>query len=318
MRTSFLIAMFLTAIVAALLLSACAPDNQEARATPTKIAVLDTATPGPAETETPAPPETPPSPPESAPRETPPDTAASLAVSPEAGYALYQSVGCAACHGQEGGGGTGPALAGHNREQVFRQVRAPKGDIMPAFPPERLSDEDVEQIAAWIESLGDEMAMEHDEGEEFALTMNEAAHLRLILDAIAAENEPNAIHHAQHLVDDAAPDILPVAEKLLADLQAGAAHDVEMQAGDILGPLANEGFDLISVHLGMILTALQRGNLADAEHHMASAVEAAASHDHAADLRRLQEDLRARRDVHAVIDQLYVLLGLPHPLSEQS
>ena len=56
------------------------------------------------------------------------------------GLEEYRGLGCAACHGQDGEGGTGPAVPGHTADQVRRQVRTPKGDIMPAFSQEQLND----------------------------------------------------------------------------------------------------------------------------------------------------------------------------------
>ena len=240
-----------------------------------------------------------------------------LSAEAEAGFELYTTVGCAGCHGAEGEGNVGPALAGHTREQVFRQVRTPKGDIMPAFSEDRLSDADVENIVAWIDSLGSEMVMEHVE-EEAAdstapeLSMTEADHLRLILDSLAAENETDAIHHAQHLVEDASPEVLPLAEKILADLQAGNVHEVEAEAGDVLGGLADLEFDVVSVHLGMALSASQRDDAADVEHHLESAVAAAANHNHQAEIQQMLDDWRQGDDPHDVIDRMYTMLGLDH------
>jgi mono/diheme cytochrome c family protein len=224
-----------------------------------------------------------------------------LSAEAEAGFELYTTVGCAGCHGAAGEGNVGPALAGHTREQVFRQVRTPQGDIMPAFSEDRLSDADVEKIVAWIDSLGSEMVMEHVEEEEAdgttpELSMTEADHLRLILDSLSAENETDAIHHAQHLVEDASPEVLPLAEKILADLQAGNVHEVEAEAGDVLGGLADLEFDIVSVHLGMALAASQRGDAADVEHHLESAAAAAANHDHQAEIQQILADWRQGDD----------------------
>ncbi len=229
------------------------------------------------------------------------------------GLEIFRAVGCAACHGQNGEGNIGPALAGHTREQVFRQVRTPKGDIMPAFSPEELSDEDLEKIVAWIDSLGEEMVMEHSEAETSPeLSMTENGHLRLILDALAAESQADAVHHAQHLVEDASPEVKELAEKLLADLQAGKAHDVEAEVGEVLGDAAQEDFDVVSVHLGMSLAAAQREDDADVEHHLQSAVEAAASHNHYAEMQKLLEDWQAGDKRHDVVDRLYAALELDH------
>lgn len=69
------------------------------------------------------------------------------------GQQLLESKGCVACHGPKGEGGVGPALAGFNEAQVSKQVRTPRG-AMPAFPPDRLSDEELKALAAFIETLG--------------------------------------------------------------------------------------------------------------------------------------------------------------------
>ncbi len=235
----------------------------------------------------------------------------------EVGFEAYTTAGCAGCHGAEGEGGVGPALAGHTRDQVFRQVRTPKGDIMPAFAEDRLSDADVEVIVAWIDSLGADMVMEHVEeeaegGVSLELNMTESDHLRLVLDSLAAGSEDDAIHHAQHLVEDASPEVLPIAEKVLDDLQAGNVHEVEAEAGDVLGTLADSEFNAISAHLGMALSASQRDDDADVEHHLESAVEAAANHGHQAEIQQMLDDWMQGDDLHDVIDRMYGMLGLDH------
>lgn len=64
----------------------------------------------------------------------------------------YQAAGCSSCHGQDGEGGVGPALAGHTDAQVEKQVRDPVGD-MPAFGSEKLSDQQLALIVTYIEGL---------------------------------------------------------------------------------------------------------------------------------------------------------------------
>lgn len=68
------------------------------------------------------------------------------------GRQVYESKGCAACHGPKGEGGVGPALPGFSETQITTQVRTPKG-TMPAFPPDRLSVDEIKALAAFIESL---------------------------------------------------------------------------------------------------------------------------------------------------------------------
>ena len=59
---------------------------------------------------------------------------------------------CAACHGDDGGGGTGPALAGNEEyadpEVVVPQIREGGGG-MPAFE-DRLSAEELADVSAFV------------------------------------------------------------------------------------------------------------------------------------------------------------------------
>ena len=66
----------------------------------------------------------------------------------EQGERLFAVKGCATCHGLAGAGSDiAPALPGHSAEQVLRQVRSPVGS-MPAFGAERISDQELDLIAA--------------------------------------------------------------------------------------------------------------------------------------------------------------------------
>ncbi|MBI4198286.1 MAG: cytochrome c, partial [Chloroflexi bacterium] len=80
------------------------------------------------------------------------------------GLHLFREKGCAVCHGQNAqGSAIAPALPGHTADQVRRQVRSPRFQ-MPAFGPAQVSDEELDVIVAYIESLGPAMAgMEHME-----------------------------------------------------------------------------------------------------------------------------------------------------------
>ena len=235
---------------------------------------------------------------------------------PATGLELFRTVGCANCHGRDGEGNIGPPMPGHTAEQVILQVRNPKGDIMPPFPPDRLSDSDLDLIVAWITGLeGAPMAHggghggEDDPGQ-FNLT--EAGHLRLVLESLAADNLDDATHHVQHLVLDARPEILDLAEALLADLEMGSIHEVEQQVAAVLGPGAEDEFDEVAAHLGMAIAASLRVDPEDVDHHLESAVEAAAGHDHQQQMQKLLDDWRADGDRHLVIDGLYDSLGLDH------
>ena len=235
------------------------------------------------------------------------------------GYEIFQQVGCAACHGAEGEGGVGPPLAGHTEEQVFRQVRTPKGDVMPPFPPEKLSDDEVRAIVAWIETLGDEMVMAHppEEGAdhgEAPMSRTEVAHLRLMIAALDAENAVDARRHVEHLgLHGGSPELADLAAALTADLDRGDLHGAEQRAVEALGPAATEHFDPVAAHMGMALAANDRDEPADVEYHLGEAARAAQGHDHAARIQAMYEAWQSGTDRHAVVDSLYAELGIDHP-----
>jgi mono/diheme cytochrome c family protein len=81
----------------------------------------------------------------------PPDVLTPEPVSP--GELLFVSKGCSTCHGTQGEGtDIAPPLGGHTGEQVKRQVRSPVG-LMPAFPPDKISDQELEQVAQYLTTL---------------------------------------------------------------------------------------------------------------------------------------------------------------------
>lgn len=71
---------------------------------------------------------------------------------------LYGRYGCVACHGPTGAGtAIGPAIVKRPQgpltdEEIIRRVRTTL-DMMPAYPPERLSDEDLQKIVSHVAIL---------------------------------------------------------------------------------------------------------------------------------------------------------------------
>lgn len=70
------------------------------------------------------------------------------------GEDLFFANGCSVCHGDTGGGGIGPAIANTqlSLSAVIKQYRNPR-ELMPPFPADRVSDEDVADIYAFLQSL---------------------------------------------------------------------------------------------------------------------------------------------------------------------
>jgi mono/diheme cytochrome c family protein len=69
------------------------------------------------------------------------------------GRAIFAQKGCAGCHGENAGGGVGPALTGTalSLDAVTNKVRSGSG-AMPAFDRSTLSNGELKQIYQWLES----------------------------------------------------------------------------------------------------------------------------------------------------------------------
>lgn len=59
---------------------------------------------------------------------------------------------CDGCHGKDGTGGGAPEIRGIglSYRELLNKVRTPKSTIMPAYPADRLSDQQVADILAYL------------------------------------------------------------------------------------------------------------------------------------------------------------------------
>lgn len=89
-----------------------------------------------------------------------PDPAADAAFAE--GEQIYAAVGCAGCHGIDGGGGVGPALAGNQNlndaAYVVTQILQ-GGETMPPFG-DRLTNEEVAAVANYVRGAWGNAALE--------------------------------------------------------------------------------------------------------------------------------------------------------------
>ena len=63
---------------------------------------------------------------------------------------------CASCHGPQGAGGIAPSLRGESRRMNFETVASWIEDPQPPMPklyPQQLSDQQVRDVAAYVQTL---------------------------------------------------------------------------------------------------------------------------------------------------------------------
>ncbi|MCH8991983.1 MAG: cytochrome c [Acidobacteria bacterium] len=169
----------------------------------------------------------------------------------ERGRAVYEQVGCAACHGEDGSGTViAPGLPGHNELQVRRQVRAPIG-VMPVFGRETLTKEDLDALVAYIDSLTGDHA--HGQATDVSLAEKSLAHHRMALTAFESDNVEEAKHHIEHLIGILNGQHLALMQEALSITQLGDYHDaqhlIEGMLSDVQPP--DESFAILHLKLGL-------------------------------------------------------------------
>jgi mono/diheme cytochrome c family protein len=199
----------------------------------------------------------------------------------ETGHQAFQDEGCSACHGEDAEGtDLAPALAGHSEAAVRRQVRAPVGN-MPVYPPDKLSDDELDAIAAYISHLEGGHEHMHLEGE---VSPTVSDHLWMALYALEDENPrdvDDAVHHVQYaidLVDD--PEQKEVLEDIQQQLLDGDAHEAGHAIEDILADIGGPSASPALIHLQLALAAVRVEDVDEAVHHLNHYLETATDTQH--------------------------------------
>ena len=186
---------------------------------------------------------------------------------PEQGRQLYITKGCSGCHGlQAEGSDIAPALPGHSADQVRRQVRNPQRS-MPAFGPDQVSDEALDLLVSYIDSL--EAGGSHSEPAALPLDEAVAMHHWMALTALNADDVSEAMHHVGHAIE-----LLEDQEHregmaaVLVSLEAGALHDAEHELEEMLAGTAEPALSISELHLQLTLSAVLVHDAPDATHHL--------------------------------------------------
>ncbi len=70
-----------------------------------------------------------------------------------AGQQTYASLPCIGCHGENAEGSVGPMLAGFSSWEKFKTIVRSGEDGMPKFGTDKVSDQQLADIFAWVSSL---------------------------------------------------------------------------------------------------------------------------------------------------------------------
>ncbi len=253
------------------------------------------------------------------------------------GLEIFRSSGCAGCHGMNGEGILGPAMAGHIAEQIHNQVRMPVNSmqfkdandnpiVMPAIPEDVISDEQLDLIATWVESLGPatgEHAHTHGEHMPMAPALVETgevdssvpaeaeAHLRLAFFAIHDGDIHDAGHHLADLIagleDGEAKE---QAKLILTNLGSDAdLHEIQDLVVAMV-PNADTSFGT-RFHLQLVMDSLSLDDLDRAQHHLEHFIELTSGVDKIK--ARETQMLLAEGDMHEVGHIIEELMGMaPH------
>lgn len=222
------------------------------------------------------------------------------------GRAVYEQVGCAACHGEDGSGTViAPGLPGHNELQVRRQVRGPIG-VMPVFGRETLSQEDLDALVVYVESLTGDHTHGHDTG--ISTAEQSLAHHRMALTAFESNNVDEATHHIEHLIGILDGQHLALMQEALDLTLAGDDHDAQHMVEGMLSDVQPADESFATLHLKLGLSGLRVTGNGEAVHHLEHAAAVAEGEE----LAEIDEILAllAADEKHEAEEHLSALLGL--------
>ena len=165
------------------------------------------------------------------------------------------------CHGENAEGTEiAPALYGHTRADVYRQLRVPIG-IMTPFSPDQIGIRDAEYLVAYIENLPMPEQMDMNGGHmhmhgTFRLNHVVEYHHWYALDALQTGNTGEAIHHVSHIIEFTEGSHQIAMQTILEQLLNGeldtAQLELENMLFGILPPETPQSEDYIRIALVMV------------------------------------------------------------------
>ncbi len=241
------------------------------------------------------------------PSATPPSAIAPSAPESE-GQRLFTTNGCSACHGAQGqGSAIAPALAGHTGGQVKRQARAPLG-LMPVFPPSKISNAELGQIAEYIESLeGDHAHMRVvDPGEALS------QHHWMTLFALEDDSANEAVHHIDHIISQVTGQHLSQMKEAKEETEAGNLHESIHIIENMLAGVQVDDLTPSEMHASLARSSLLIDDIDEALHHLDHFMERMSGDQSIASLVAEIRDLLETGDIADAAHELEELTGTAH------
>ncbi len=192
------------------------------------------------------------------------------------GKKLFTDRGCAACHGTSAmGTAVVQSISLRSPGVITQQVRAPVG-MMPPFPPDKLSSDELDKIIVFIRALPEY----HAHHKPVDVKRDIALHQWMALLALEANDLPEAAQQMQHINGLSPGDPLPWVQNVLLTIAKGNIHDathtVEATLAETAQTATGHRLTLEEIYLRLALSAMRVENIPGATHHIHHFVEIAA------------------------------------------
>ena len=152
-------------------------------------------------------------------------------------------------------------------EVIRQQIRAPVG-MMPLFPPDKLTNNELDKIIVYIRALPEA----HTHHKPVNVKRDMALHQWMALLALEANDLPEVAQQMQHINGLSLGDPLPWVQDVLRTMEEGSIHDtthaVEKTLAETAQAATGHRLTLEEIYLQLALSAMRIENIARAMHHV--------------------------------------------------
>ena len=214
------------------------------------------------------------------------------------GQRLFFEKGCAACHGSKQEGSLiAPSLIGITADQLKRQVRGPLG-AMPVFPPSRISDRELDEIAQFVESRENGYIFDQTNS-----TGEESFQMHWMALSSLADNSPEeAIQHVDDLIEQVTGPHRFHMIQIRTEIQTGNYHTAVHSLEDMVPGIKAGELSFLGIYIGLARNAASIGDIQTTTHHVDHALGSvyADKNPFETQLRNIQDQLEIGNIANAV------------------